>query len=245
MEHRAATPDGGTLLGIWAHPDDEAYLSAGLMAAAREAGRRVVVVTATCGEQGTDDPHGWPPPRLAALRRREMARSLAALGVREHRWLGYADGGCADVPEADAVSTIGDLIDEVAPDTIVTFGPDGMTGHPDHRAVSAWTTLAWQQRRPAANLWYATLLTSFHAEWGELNDAVGLFPDGGAPETLVADAAAVVECTGAVARRKAAAMRAHASQVGPLLERVGDATFDRWWSVEAFVAASEVLAGTT
>ena len=45
----------GTLLGIWAHPDDEAFLSAGLMAAARDAGHRVVCVTATLGERGTDD----------------------------------------------------------------------------------------------------------------------------------------------------------------------------------------------
>ncbi|HEX3261549.1 MAG TPA: PIG-L family deacetylase, partial [Pseudonocardia sp.] len=46
----------GTVLGIWAHPDDEAFLSAGLMAAARDAGQRVVCVTATLGEHGTSDP---------------------------------------------------------------------------------------------------------------------------------------------------------------------------------------------
>ena len=51
----------GTIMGIWAHPDDEAYLSSGLMAAARRRGDRVVVVTATAGEHGTDDPATWPP----------------------------------------------------------------------------------------------------------------------------------------------------------------------------------------
>src|SRR5687767_15747549 len=40
----------GTVLGIWAHPDDEAYLSGGLMAMARDHGSRVVCVTATRGE---------------------------------------------------------------------------------------------------------------------------------------------------------------------------------------------------
>lgn len=69
----------GTVLGVWAHPDDEMYLSAGIMAAAAEAGNRVVVVTATRGEQGTDDPTRWPPARLAELRTREMAASLAVL----------------------------------------------------------------------------------------------------------------------------------------------------------------------
>ena len=85
----------GTILGIWAHPDDEAYLSGGLMAMARDNGQRVVCVTATRGELGTPDPVAWPPDRLAAERTREMARCLAVLGVREHHWLGYRDGECA------------------------------------------------------------------------------------------------------------------------------------------------------
>src|ERR1700745_4014987 len=78
----------GTVLGIWAHPDDEAFLSAGLMAAARDAGNRVVCVTATLGEHGTDDPIGWPPSRLRKVRERELTASLAALGVTEHFLLG-------------------------------------------------------------------------------------------------------------------------------------------------------------
>ena len=45
--------DLGTILGVWAHPDDDIYLSAGLMAAAVEAGQRVVDVTATRGEGGS------------------------------------------------------------------------------------------------------------------------------------------------------------------------------------------------
>ncbi|HXV94036.1 MAG TPA: PIG-L family deacetylase, partial [Pseudonocardia sp.] len=48
--------DLGTILGVWAHPDDETFLTAGLMALAREAGNRVVCATATRGERGTDDP---------------------------------------------------------------------------------------------------------------------------------------------------------------------------------------------
>ena len=67
-----------TLLGVWAHPDDEAYLSAGLMAEFRRRGDRVVVVTATLGERGTSDPVAWPPERLAVLRERELRSSLAA-----------------------------------------------------------------------------------------------------------------------------------------------------------------------
>ena len=87
----------GTVLGVWAHPDDEAYLSGGLMAWARDAGSRVVCVTATRGEMGTPDPQQWPPERLAEERTRELASSLDALGVTEHHWLGYRDGQCGDL----------------------------------------------------------------------------------------------------------------------------------------------------
>src|SRR5215207_4088967 len=136
-----------TLLGVWAHPDDEAYLSAGLMAEYRRRGDRVVVVTATLGEHGTNDPDGWPPERLAVLREHELRTSLAAVGVDELHLLGFTDGECA---WNDGTAQIADLMAEVAPDVIVTFGPDGMTNHPDHRAVSAWTTNAWRAARPEA-----------------------------------------------------------------------------------------------
>src|SRR4051794_41886726 len=81
-----------TLLGVWAHPDDEAYMSAGLMAEFRRRGDRVVVVTATLGEHGTSDPATWPPARLAALRHNETRNSLAAGGSTERRRLGHVCG---------------------------------------------------------------------------------------------------------------------------------------------------------
>ena len=227
----------GTLLGVWAHPDDEAYLSAGLMALARHGGERVVVITATPGERGTDDPVRWPPARLARRRRHELAASLAACGVHEHHWLGYADGECADVPEAEAVAAIGRVMAAVRPDTVVTFGPDGMTGHPDHRAVSAWTTAAWARHARSARLWHATQLDSFHEEWGALNERIGVFGDQVPPSTPLADAAAVVHCEGWLQERKQAALRAHASQVQPLIDLVGDDVYRRWWTTEAFAAA--------
>jgi LmbE family N-acetylglucosaminyl deacetylase len=92
--------DLGTVLGVWAHPDDETFLTAGLMALARAAGHRVVCATATRGEHGTADPDRWPPARLGRLREYELAAALAALDVHEHTWLGFVDGGCAAVPPA-------------------------------------------------------------------------------------------------------------------------------------------------
>ena len=228
----------GTLLGVWAHPDDEAYLSAGLMAAARRAGERVVVVTATRGELGTDDPAGWSPDRLARFRERELDESLRVVGVEEHRWLDYADGSLAAADPPPAIAALGRIIAEIEPDTIVTFGPDGMTGHDDHRTISSWVTEAWRRSDVAARLWYATLTPEFHLAWGALNERVGLWFDGAQPPVTVRrDLAARIVCRGASLDLKHRALRAHASQTRSLEQLVGEETYRTWWSTESFVAA--------
>lgn len=226
-----------TLLGVWAHPDDEAYLSAGLMATTRDDGGHVVVATATWGESGTADPDRWPPHRLVALRRRELGASLAALGVDEHHWLGYRDGSCDQVDEAVAVHAVARLIERVRPSVVVTFGPDGMTGHPDHRAVSRWTTRAWRETGSAAALWYATVTPAFHARWQDVNERIGLWMADDRPSTRRQDLVHSVRCTGPLLRRKRAALAAHASQTAPLVELMGEDQYARWWSTESFVAA--------
>jgi LmbE family N-acetylglucosaminyl deacetylase len=227
-----------TLLGIWAHPDDEAYLSAGLMARVRDAGGRVAVVTATRGEVGTADPERWPRERLAPLRERELLESLAAVGVREHYWLGYRDGELPDVPVDDAVSRIVRLLRTIRPDTIVTFGAEGMTGHDDHRMVSRWVTEAWRRTGSTARLWYPTVTPEFHDEWGAFNDSIGLWFEGATPPlTPRNELAAEVRCTGSLLDRKYLALRAHASQTRPLEDLMGTEQFRRWWATESFVAS--------
>ncbi|MEA2508479.1 MAG: N-acetyl-D-myo-inositol-2-amino-2-deoxy-alpha-D-glucopyranoside deacetylase, partial [Actinomycetota bacterium] len=148
----------GTILSVWAHPDDETYLCAGVMAQAVDEGNRVVCVTATRGEAGSQDEERWPLATLGAVREEELRAALAALGITEHEWLDYPDGGCDQIPQEEAVIKLGALFDEVQPDTVLTFGPDGMTGHPDHKAISGWTTAAFEQAaKPGASLYYATV----------------------------------------------------------------------------------------
>ena len=134
------------------------------MARTIRSGGRVACRHATRGERGTDDPHAWPPDRLAPHRAAELAASLALLGVVDHAYLGYRDGECAQVPLAEVVPPLVDLIRRVRPDYVVTFGPDGITGHPDHIAVSRWVTAAWcgagyRQLRYAAAHSSATVYT--------------------------------------------------------------------------------------
>jgi LmbE family N-acetylglucosaminyl deacetylase len=218
----------GTVLGVWAHPDDEAFASAGLMALARRHGQRVVVVTATAGEGGGDP----------GVRRRELAASLASLGVTEHHWLHYADGACSAVPLSLGRDTVGGIIDEVRPDTILTFGPDGLTGHPDHRAVSAWTTAAWQAT-PTARLWHATFTTSFHTQWGAILDRLHIWMDTTEPPATPPDRLAMdIECSGALLECKLTALRAHASQTSAMMGMLGKDLFARLWRAESFVEGS-------
>jgi LmbE family N-acetylglucosaminyl deacetylase len=234
---RPPIPALGTVLGVWAHPDDEAYLSAGLMALARRHGQRVAVVTATAGEAGNPDDGPEARVRTATRRRREMHASLAAVGVQDHQWLELPDGGCADVPADDAVELVRRAIERVRPDTILTFGPDGMTGHPDHKAVSAWTTAAWRATGGTARLWYATLSEQFHVRWGELNDRMQLWSVGEPPRTPTEQLACAVELHGDVLAAKLRALRAHASQTSSLVDAVGADLYARWWSEESFRAA--------
>ena len=234
MKMNATLPT--TLLGVWAHPDDEAYLSAGLMAAMRAAGRRVVVVTATHGEHGTADPIAWPPDRLAPLRERELSESLAAVDVHEHHWLTYQDGTLADVDPAAGAAHIVGLLEAVSPDVVVTFGPDGMTGHPDHQAVSAWVTEACDQVPASPRIWHATQTPEFHRRWGPLNESVGIWLDPATvPSTPMNELVWSLPHSRNLRNKKHAALRAHASQTGPLRSLVGESTYRDWWSGEYFV----------
>ncbi|TDE92653.1 PIG-L family deacetylase [Occultella glacieicola] len=125
----------GTILGIWAHPDDEVFLSAGLVAAARDAGRRVVVVTATLGKHGTTDATQWAPDRLGRVRGLELAASLAAVGVTEHRQLGHPDGSLARQQQLQAID---ELADRGAGAAGHPSSRSDRTCSPDTRTIRPW-----------------------------------------------------------------------------------------------------------
>jgi LmbE family N-acetylglucosaminyl deacetylase len=226
----------GTILGIWAHPDDEAYLSGGVMALARDNGQRVVCVTATRGELGTPDPTLWPPDRLAAERTRELARCLDVLGVREHHWLGYRDGECARASASNAVEQLCTVIDLVRPDTVLTFGPDGLTMHPDHRTVSAWTDTAFDRAAtPAARLLHATLCERRAPRWSALTDSLGIYPPGYPVLTPADELAVDLVLDSGVADRKARALAAQETQTAGLIATLGFDCYTAWVGDESFV----------
>lgn len=144
------------MLGVWAHPDDETYLSSGLMARAVRAGNRVVCVTATRGEGGSMDEDRWPSATLAAVREQELMRCMEILGVTEHHFLGLPDVDWhTPLPEHGA-ELVEEFVRTVRPDTVLTFGPEGMTGHVGHQSVHRWTTDAFHAAAPpGSRLFYA------------------------------------------------------------------------------------------
>jgi LmbE family N-acetylglucosaminyl deacetylase len=224
------------LLGVWAHPDDEAYLSAGLMARVVEAGGSVTILTATSGEKGTDDPSRYDTAEFAAFRRSELTASAAALGVTDVRFLGLRDGECEVADDDDLTRMVLDVIDDVRPDAIVTFGPDGITGHPDHQKVSKWTTQAWNHSDQNAELLYAAMTKDFLSRNADLHDRLGVFEEyGRRPASIVtSDVALGCSLTPAELARKRRALAGHASQTVGLAAACGEETYVRWWANETF-----------
>jgi len=226
----------GPILSIWAHPDDETYLAGGLMAAAADAGTRVVCVSATAGEHGTPDPVAWPPERLGRLRRWESAAAMSVLGVDDHRFLGFTDGGLATVDPATGAAAVQALIEEVAPATILTFAPHGITFHPDHITVSRWVTDAWCRTGCRARLLHAVPEAAHHADFAEDYERWGIYMSDERPVPVAADDLAVhLRLEGALLDRKLAALHAMASQTRPAIELMGEERYAEQAAVEAFI----------
>src|SRR5829696_4794729 len=113
-------PHLGTILGVWAHPDDDIYLSAGLMGLGVERGERVVDVTATRGEGGSLDDERWPPSSMADVRTEELLRSLEILGVEEHRFLeGPVDVDMRTPLDEAGAAQVREIVADVRPDTVL------------------------------------------------------------------------------------------------------------------------------
>jgi LmbE family N-acetylglucosaminyl deacetylase len=213
----------GTLLLVWAHPDDDIYTSAGIMAATARAGDRVVDVTATRGEGGSMDEERWPPESMAEVRTAELLRSLEILGIREHHFLeGPLDVDMQAHLDESGAAQVKTIMAEVDPDTVVTFGPDGMTGHQGHKDVSRWTTDAFAAvAKPGARLLYATQTPGWVAEWVPKLERFNIFLPGTPPETPVDELAIHFALPPDLRELKFDAISAHASQVEGLIEVFG------------------------
>jgi N-acetyl-1-D-myo-inositol-2-amino-2-deoxy-alpha-D-glucopyranoside deacetylase len=215
---------GRTVLGIFAHPDDESLACGGTLARLADAGASVVVVCASRGEAGSiSDPALVPDGDLGLVRVRELADAAAVLGVSEVIVLDHPDGDLRweHVPELHAELIA--LIQRFRPDAIITFAEDGLYWHLDHIGIHERTYTAVLSLGAAAPpLYYVTMqagamrevVEAAHAKGGAPPDssfwgiAPDCFGDGANPPTFVVDVRDW-------ATRKLAALRCHRTQMGP------------------------------
>ena len=190
------------------------------------------MLTATrgeAGEAGETTPRAVP---LSQVRTAELEAALGVLGVTEHHWLDHPDGGCADVDPEPAVRQIVALLDVVGPDTVITFGPDGYTGHPDHRAVSRWTEFALARHGGRPRLLHAVARDEVVDP--ALDEDFGVF-ELGRPRVCPDDELAILlALDGVLLDRKVEALLQQVSQTGGLVEAVGLERFRAWVAVESF-----------
>lgn len=216
----------GTILGVWAHPDDETYLTAGLMVRAVRNGSRVVCITATRGEGGSLDEEKWPSATMGEVREKELLRSLAVLGVTEHQWLDLADVDMdTPLPEAGA-GTVRAIMEEVKPDTVLTFGPDGMTDHEGHKSVSRWATEGFQQvAKQGAKIFYATTTPDWAERWVPVYNRFNVFRPGTPPVTPREELGIEYDLPPDILELKLRAIQEHVSQVEGMVQAFGEDIF--------------------
>src|SRR5215510_5953867 len=152
------------ILGIFAHPDDETSCAGGTFSRYAQAGVEVYVATATRGERGTLGTHGQVVTRedLPRVRARELCTVLQMYGARPPIFLGYRDQEVAQANADELTGKIAAVMAALTPDVVITFGPLGLSGHPDHVAVHHATVAAFHQYRQASTaaprLYYKALL---------------------------------------------------------------------------------------
>jgi LmbE family N-acetylglucosaminyl deacetylase len=127
------------MLVILAHPDDESFGAGGTLAKYAHQGVKVILLCATRGEAGIS---GAKPEEAGAIREQELRQAAKHLGIEVY-FLGYRDGELSKTDPAKLLEHIAGWIDTVQPQVILTFGPDGVSGHPDHVTISHIVTQAY------------------------------------------------------------------------------------------------------
>ena len=132
------------LMAILAHPDDESLGFGGTLAKYAAEEVEIHLVTATRGERGRFGAlgKGADPAQVGRVREAELRAAAAALGIGDVSILGYPDGAVDQIDATIAIRDIVRHIRRIRPHVVVTFGPEGAYGHPDHIAVSQFATAA-------------------------------------------------------------------------------------------------------
>jgi LmbE family N-acetylglucosaminyl deacetylase len=199
-----------TALFIYAHPDDETFGAAGTIALLRSKGWRVVLACATLGDKGKcGEPPLCSPEELPARREAELREAAYVLDISEIHLLGYKDKELASAPPDEMRRKLVGIVRAERPAIVFTFDPNGFNVHPDHVAISRFTSDAVAAAADAR--WYPEL-GERHAVptllWNTLLEPWQETAPGAKDEPGVDVLLDVSEWAG----RKEAALRAHRTQ---------------------------------
>ena len=247
-----ATQASRTLVTVLAHADDEGPIAPLLARYARQ-GVQVYMIVVSNGQAGAGQqgqiprPDGTPPGDALGTVRQEEARCAAqALGILPPILLGFPDGKLGDYAGDRALiyqvtQRIAEELQRLHPDVVITWGPDGGTGHPDHRIVSSIVTQLQRTGAPAMpeRLFYMSL---------PVESMQAMNPQRGAPPLLVPKASYFTTRVSFAPEDLASAKRSmacHRTQFTPeVVERVTAAAARAWNNTIPLVPAFRAAAGT-
>jgi len=191
------------LLAVFAHPDDESYRPGGTLALLARRGIGVHLLTATRGEAGScGDPLLCHPDELPSVREQELRCACAALGIEPPHILDYQDGHLNEVDPKQLIAHILEVMQQVRPQVMLSFGPDGLSGHSDHVTIGCCAAETFRQAEDVAAL-YAIAVPGSVAERLDMK-RVRPVPD---------EAIALTVDVSSVWEAKLAAIRCHATQL--------------------------------
>lgn len=223
MTSNLQQPNGriGTVLGVFAHPDDPEFFAGGTFAKWAQDGAEITFVIATSGDKGSADPE-MTAERLAEIREDEERQAAAALGVKDVVFLRYKDGEL--FPTMELRRDITRLIRMKKPDVVVTLDPTvywrgtRSINHPDHRAIGAATLEAvFPTARDRLNF-----IEHERDEGLETHKVTTVYIAGAAEPNMTVDVTDAIE-------RQIESLRAHKSQISDMdkmAERIRERSLD-------------------
>lgn len=241
----ASAEDAIRILGVFAHPDDDVYTLGGSLVLERDR-LELTLVFCTSGDAGPIWIDGVEPHELGPVREQEQAASMNALGVdADVRFLRHPDYHLPNIPSGVLHGELDAVLREAQPQLVVTFGPDGLTGHHDHAFVGAATDAAVHRARAdegiVARLLHVAVPRStverFDAELRASGDPQreerSMLALRGVPDEQIA----IEVDTRSVRETKLAGIEAHRTQIGEL-ERIPEdlrwVVLDTEWFVQAW-----------
>ena len=144
MEQSKISNNGLSLLAVYAHPDDEAFVPGGTIAKYTHEGVRITLVCATKGEAGMlGNPQVSERVSLGECRTEELTSSCKVLGIDRLCCWDFSDSKLSTYPHRLVEGRIVEIIRLVTSQVVITFGYEGITGHPGHAAISHFATDAF------------------------------------------------------------------------------------------------------